>query len=110
MRVATDNGLKAATLLLHIHFLQIVQHEDPDFIELDDFGFMDRVSPRATIVISADCNDRSEGPQSVEHVRRSDVTAVKNKINAGECCPDFRAHQTMRVRYDSNQHSSEILL
>ena len=96
VRVAADHGRKTGGHGIEV--VEVVQDVDEATGDLDHLVSGQSRRPGAPIVVAAHGRDRGDVVQCREYRLVADVARVQDARTAGQGCERRRAHQTVRIR------------
>ena len=104
--VAGDHDSESRHLRLQIELRQIVQHEDGNAAEFDDFRLRQSARPHVFVDVAADRAHRRNGCQVLKNLGRADVSRVNNVLRALQSGERFRAKQSVSIGDDADEDGS----
>ena len=101
-----DYDFESRDLRLQIEFRKIVQHEDGNAAEFNDFRLRQSARPGIPVDIAADCTHRRNGCEVLENLGRADISRVNDVLRALQGSARFGAKQSVRIGDDADEDGS----
>lgn len=106
MAMARDHDLDSGCLWFQIELREIVQHEDGNAGDLDEFGFGQFAGPRRLVDIAADGGNGRDGRELIEDFGSANVSGVNDALRSAQRLQCLRPKQAVSVRDDANEGGS----
>ena len=104
--MAGDHDFESRHLRLQIEFRQIVQHEDGNDAEFDNFRLRQLARPGIPVYVAADRAHRRNGCEVLENLGRADISRVNDVLRALQRRECLWAKQPMSIGDDADEDRS----